>query len=81
MTEENLKEVIGALAELIEDSTVPRNIKNKIGIIINTLKEKTDLSIRVNKALHSLDEIADDTNLQSYTRTQLWNVVSLLEKV
>ena len=26
-----------------------------------------------------IDEISDDVNLQAYTRTQLWNIVSMLE--
>jgi uncharacterized protein (UPF0147 family) len=25
--------------------------------------------------------VADDTNLKSYTRTQIWSIVSLLESV
>jgi len=37
--------------------------------------------IRINKALHELEEIADDINLQPFTRTQLWNIVSILEKI
>jgi len=48
---------------------------------MDILNGKTDLSIRINKALNELDEIADDTNIQSYTRTQIWNIVSLLEKI
>ncbi|MBU0461926.1 MAG: UPF0147 family protein, partial [Nanoarchaeota archaeon] len=38
-----------------------------------------ELSIRINKALSELDEISDDTNLQAYTRTQIWNIASMLE--
>ena len=34
---------------------------------------------KINKALHELEEVAEDTNMQPYTRTQIWNVVSLLE--
>ncbi|MBW3003380.1 UPF0147 family protein [Candidatus Woesearchaeota archaeon] len=79
MTE--LNDVFEVLAELLDDSTVPKNVKNKVQDIIDALKEDTELSIRINKALHILDEISDDTNLQSYTRTQIWNVVSLLENI
>ena len=73
--------VINSLNEIQADASVPRNVRAKIDEIMNTLKEDTELSIKVNKALNGLVEIANDVNLQSYSRTQIWNVMSLLEKV
>ena len=81
MTEEKIKEVIDALSELSNDSAVPKNVKNKINQMINILKDDSELSIRVNKVLNELDEIADDTNIQAYTRIQILNIVSLLETI
>lgn len=72
---------INSLNEIQADATVPRNVRTKMEFIINTLKEDTELSIKVNKALNELDEITSDVNLQSYTRTQIWNVMSVLEKL
>ncbi len=79
MTTDNLNSIIEALEELKEDTTVQRNIKNKINAIIETLSEEEDLSIRINKALDELDEVSNDNNLHSYTRTQIWNIASMLE--
>ncbi len=76
-----LQEVIETLTELSEDSTIPRNVKAKFAEISFALKDKKEISIKVNKALSDLDEIGDDVNLQPYTRTQIWNIVSMLEKV
>lgn len=81
MKEKQIKGVIKNLEDLQKDITVPRNIKIKIQNIIEVLKEKTELSIRINKALNELDEVADDVNMQSYTRAQIWNIVSSLEKI
>ena len=81
MTHDQLAKVLEALEELRLDTTVPKNIKQKIENIIANLKEKQELSIRVNRALNELDEISDNNNIQPYTRTQIWNVVSLLESV
>lgn len=79
---QKINEVIETLARLQEDSTVPKNVKMKIQNIIHALKEKnTELSIKINEASHQLDEIADDVNMQPYTRTQIWNLVSMLEKI
>lgn len=79
--EVKLDDIIAVLKELCEDNTVPRNIKAKFEEIASALNEKEEISIKVNKALHNLDEIGDDTNLQPYIRTQIWNIVSMLEKV
>jgi len=81
MKEKQIGEIMGGLEELQKDSTVPKNVKIRIQNTMDILNGKTDLSIRINKALNELDEIADDTNIQSYTRTQIWNIVSLLEKI
>ena len=65
-----------------KNATIPKNVKVKIQNIITALKEKnTEPSIKINEALHQLDEVADDANMQPYTRTQIWNVVSMLEKL
>jgi hypothetical protein len=77
---QKLQQVIGALEELLEDTTVPKNTKEKLQQAIIALKENSDESIKVDKALEELEEVADDANLQSYTRTQIWGIVSVLEK-
>lgn len=79
MVEEQVKDIIEQLSDLLEDNTVPRNVKSKVQTIINYLNESADLSLKVNKALNILDEISDDNNIQPYTRTQIWNFVSMLE--
>ena len=80
-TDVKLNGVIEVLEDLEEETTVPRNVKDKIKTTIDSLKESDDPKVGVNKALHELDEIADDPNLQPYVRSQIWNIVSLLEKV
>ena len=81
---EQMTEVDAAITSLNEiqtDGTVPRNVRTKIEVIITTLKDNSELSIKINKTLNELDEIANDINIQSYTRMQIFNVVSLLEKL
>ena len=78
----SVKEIVASISELKDDTTVPKNVKEKVQEIIETLSnEKAELAMRIDKALQILDSIAEDSNLQSYTRTQVWNLVSMLEKV
>ena len=74
-------DIVKELKELLEDSAVPKNVREKIETVIKTLEEDGDESLKVNKALNDLDEVADDVNMQPYTRTQIWNIVSMLEKI
>ncbi len=81
MKEKEIKDVIKVLSSLEEDSTVPRNIKECVKEVLCVLKENKEASLRINKALHILEEVSNDMNMEPYTRTQLLNVVSLLEGI
>lgn len=76
-----LNSVIEALTEITNDLTVPKNIREKIQTAINALTAETDSSVKKDKAIQQLDEVAEDTNLQAYTRTQVWSIVSMLERL
>lgn len=78
---ERLQQIIDALTELGSDNTVPRNVKNQLTRAITVINSDEEHRIKVSKALEEIDEVIDDPNLQPYTRTQLWNIVSLLEAV
>ncbi|MFA5796849.1 MAG: UPF0147 family protein [Candidatus Woesearchaeota archaeon] len=76
--EESLK-IIEALNMLKDDESVPKNVKAKIVEILLTIKDDTDPQMKMGKALHTLDEISEDLNLQPFIRTQVWNISSMLE--
>lgn len=71
--------IVEALSELKDDNTVPKNIKAKVDLMISYLQEKCEASIKVSRVMHEIEEITEDANIQPYTRTQIFNVVSLLE--
>jgi uncharacterized protein (UPF0147 family) len=77
----SVDDILESLSELQEDTTIPKNIKTKLQQIVEILKQDADTSIKINKALNELEDISDDANIQPYTRTQLWNIVSMLETV
>ena len=82
MAENQFNNINILLAEICEDSSTPKNVKSKISSIINILGcQDHDVSIKKDKVLCELDELTNDNNIQQFTRTQIWNVVSLLENV
>ncbi|MDP6642014.1 MAG: UPF0147 family protein [Candidatus Nanoarchaeia archaeon] len=76
---DTMKEVIELLIQLEQEGTLPKNIRSKIKNTMNLLDENLDVAIKIDKSLQELDEIAEDPNVPSYARTQIWNVMSLLE--
>lgn len=81
MSESKIGQIVAALSELMEDSTVPKNVKARVEMTLKTFNENLEDAIKVSKALHQLEEITEDSNIQPYTRTQIWNVISMLEIV
>ena len=81
MKQNQIAEIELVLSELRGDMSVPKNVRLKVDRVIEILKKQSDATIKVSKALNELEEIADDVNLESYTRTQIWNAISILEKM
>ncbi len=77
-----LNEVIELLMQIEEDNTLPKNIRVKIRSTIVDLRDEEKVpAIRANKAIEELESVSDDGNTPTYTRTLIWNVVSLLESI
>lgn len=81
MSDSNFDIIVETLKQLKEDSGIPKNVKSKINDVIDILQGKLEKSIKVDKAMHIFDEFSDDSNIDPFTRTQLWNVVSSLESL
>lgn len=80
MSEDKIKEIIEALTQIEADFTVPKNIKTRIkGAIAALEEEESTVAVKIDKSLQELDSLDEDPNIPAYTRTQIWNVVSLLE--
>lgn len=82
MTEEQLMNIVESMSEIELDNTVPKNIKKRLNETSRILRgTEEDESIRISKAKDILQEVLDDQNMQSYTRTQLLNLLSGLEMI
>jgi uncharacterized protein (UPF0147 family) len=65
-----------------DDNATPRNIRQTARDAIVAL-QGTHLSMAVNAAtaVSLLESILQDLNMPSYTRVNLWNVISLIEAI
>lgn len=65
---------------LVEDTSVPRNIRRaaeEIKVILADAGQPMD--VRKAKSMSHLDEMANDPNIPMHGRTVVWNVMSQLE--
>ncbi len=68
------------LDEINADRSVPRNIRTMIEEAKKYLNDaKQEMPIRINSVISILDTVSSDPNVPVYTRTHIWNIVSLLE--
>ena len=80
---ENREHQAKAVLSLIsEDRTTPRNIRRaaKEASEMLDLPEQSQ-AVRAAQAINILDDISQDPNMPPYTRTRIWNIVSLLEVI
>ncbi len=81
-TSEVIKQCVDVLDRIINDDSVPRNIRRSADNIKNTLpKQKEPLSRRVAMVISTLDEIGNDPNVPIHTRTLIWGLSSRLESI
>ena len=74
--------IVETISELSDDMSTPKNLKSRLTNISKLLNQNLEDSLNINKALDELDEIVNNNNnLEPYTRTQIWNIVSMLESV
>ncbi len=81
-SEEKLEQIIVALDQLAEDTSVPRNIRRGAVECKERLQKKEEaLDVRTASAIFKLDEMANDPNIPLHGRTLIWNIISQLEQV
>ncbi len=79
---ERLKQAIEILENTANSSATPRNIRNSIKEIIESLNDQSlNTSVRAANAISILDELTQDPNMSSHIRVVLWQVVSILEGI
>ncbi len=76
---ERIYNIISALEEISADTGLPGNVRAKLMSITETLKNNSQNPLTINQILDELDELSLDTNLEPFTRTQIFNIISMLE--
>ena len=73
--------ISGMLEQIINDRTVPKNIRAAAGQSKAVIDGTTSAELKISTAVSTLDEIINDPNMPMYTRTHIWSIVSMLEQL
>jgi len=81
-TNEQTEYVVELMENIIEDTTVPRNIRKAIDEARGKiLSKENSMDVNVTSAIYIMDDISNDINMPSHTRTEIWTIISELESV
>jgi uncharacterized protein len=77
-----LQRVLESISELIDDASVPRNIRRGAQSAKDELsKPRVPRDVRIASAVYVLDDLANDPNLPTHGRTAIWSIISNLESM
>jgi len=80
--EETIEQIKQQIELLLNDNSVPRNVKSALDEAEKALlKEGDSYSVRASSAIYKIDEVSNDINLPPYARTVIWNLLSTLESI
>jgi len=80
--EERRARIAQILETVVNDNTTPRNVRMAVKEAMDELfNERYSPSVRAANAIEKIEEVLSDGNIPSFTRTQLWLAISLLESI
>ncbi len=74
----NADKIVPYLDQLIEDTSVPRNVRSAIQRAKDRI-QKDEGQVGVSGAVYALEEVSNDINLPTHARTMIWSILSELE--
>ncbi len=70
------------LSMIADDNTTPRNIRRTSKSAADMLDdERLSLAARAANSISVLEDISQDPNMPMYSRTRIWNAISVLEGI
>jgi len=77
----DVQKIVSLLDSLIEDTSVPRNVRAALTNAKQKLQTAEDAATGISGAIYALDEVSNDINLPMHARTMIWNLLSELESM
>jgi len=79
--EPKIQPIIEMINSVLEDSSVPKNIRAVLANAKNRLLANEDVTLKVSAAIYLIEPVSEDVNMPAYARTQIWGIMSALESI
>ena len=79
MSTDPIPNIVSSLEMMLEDNSIPRNVRASIQKARDRLTKSEDKDIALSGAVYALEEISNDINIPMHARTMVWNIISELE--
>lgn len=79
--DDGLKQVAKLMEEILDDTSVPRNIRAAVDEARGKILSSEDIGVKTTAAIYLMDDVSNDINMPSHTRTEIWTIISELERV
>jgi uncharacterized protein (UPF0147 family) len=80
--EKKIKQAMSILNMIADDNTTPRNIRRTAKQASEMLlNKKLSIAARAANSISILEDISQDPNMPMYSRTRIWNAISVLEGI
>ncbi len=66
---------------LLTDVMIPKNVKNTLNQIQEKITKDSKNTVVLSEAIYSLQDISEDPNLPLNAKSDIWQLLNILEKV
>ncbi len=77
----DLKDTSNMLDDLVNDTTIPKNIRRALSEAKTRLDGNEEHTVKVSAAIYIIESITEDINMPAHARTQVWAIISALESL
>jgi len=77
-----VEEIIERIEEATQEHSMPKRVRANLEEIKRELKnDEEDLVVRATSSIYKLNDITNDVNIPMHTKTALWDIAGMLERL
>ncbi|NYZ74555.1 UPF0147 family protein [Candidatus Micrarchaeota archaeon] len=77
----DIKQISEMVDNLVNDTTIPKNIRKALSEAKSRLDSNEEKSVKISAAIYLIESITEDINMPAHARTQIWSIIGALEEM
>ncbi len=79
--EQKVKAIIEMIDSVLEDTSVPKNIRKALSDAKGRLNGSEEVIVKVSAAIYLIEPVSEDVKMPALARCQIWAIISALESI